>query len=67
MRCPECMLRAGAGVIFLPGVLEVEAHLDSGAVRVFLAPDATQGEGQLADAVRKQGFTVEAVAARGPG
>jgi hypothetical protein len=62
MRCPECMLRAGAGVIFMEGVREVMVRLDGGELRILLAQDARPNAELLALGVRNQGYAVELIA-----
>lgn len=56
MRCPECMLRAGAGAIAVKGVEEVGVRLDDGEMCILIAWSATVRDEDVAAAVRAQGF-----------
>lgn len=61
MQCPECMLRAGASALSVKGVDEVEVRLDNGEMRVLIASSATVSSGDVAAAVRAQGFGAEVI------
>ena len=62
MRCPECMMRAGAGALSVQGVDEVEVRLDDGSMRVLIAFGATAEDEEVAAAVREQGFEARRIA-----
>ncbi len=58
MRCAECMLRVGSGIVSVEGVAELELLLDEAKLRVLLMPGSTTSVEDLAEAIRAQGFGV---------
>jgi hypothetical protein len=66
MRCPECMLHAGAGALSVKGVDEVEVRLDNGEMRILIASSATVSDEDLATAVRAQGLGAEVITPQAP-
>jgi hypothetical protein len=60
-RCPECLYRAGAGALSVPGVEEVEMSLDDGQACAVIGRSATVSPEDLLAAVRAQGFGAEAM------
>lgn len=61
MGCTRCMLRAGAPLLAMKAVREVEVRLDEARIRVLMSSSQEHSNDALAAAVRSQGFGAKVI------